>query len=127
MGRNRNRRVEKVNHGYGEKKRSVWVPRENEALERVVGQRVGRGYRKGWKKGRKGRTVELGYTRKGTAVIQERKVIGKPSRPRRVKHTERWAMKGDRGIFRRDTTDGRKTGEEAMKEELGGSRRLWVC
>ena len=136
MRRNRGRRVEKINRGYGDKKRTVHVPRENEGVEKVVEKRVERGYRKGYKKRSKsqgrsrseegGRTVERGYTQVGTAVIQERKGRSRPSRPRRVTSIERWGRQGKNGTYRRETTEGRKTREEARQKELGGRRRRWV-
>lgn len=181
MGSKRGRRVEKVKHGYEEKRRSVRVPSDTageEGVEKVVERRVERGYRKGYKRrgatsseaGHRGekqgdyeetaegtsgdakhgigvaiaedvrkkrkkrgwRRVELGYTstRRGGGVLtprrHERKARSKPSRPMRVTHKERWGRKGGRGHYRRETTAGRRTGEEARKKELGGTRRLWV-
>lgn len=78
------------------------------------------------------RRVELGYTSVGGVVrprISERKVRSQPSRPMRVSHKERWGIcgsKGGIGHYRRETTAGRRTGEEARKKEVGGTRRLWV-
>lgn len=78
------------------------------------------------------RRVELGYTstRRGGGVLtprrHERKARSKPSRPMRVTHKERWGRKGGRGHYRRETTAGRRTGEEARKKELGGTRLVWV-
>lgn len=135
MGRQRERRVGKVKHGYRNKKKRVRVKSEKEGVEKVVDRIVERGYRKGYRKekeegGKKSRRrVELGYTGKGTPWRQERKARSKPSRPRRVTSKERWGRTGGgggRGTYRRQTTEGRKTGEEARKKELGGQRRLWV-
>lgn len=127
MGRKRGKRVAKVKHGYGDKKRSVRVSNDSAGLEKVVERRVERGYRKGYKKrGKEGRRLELGYTGKGTPVRQERKARGKPSRPVMVSKQERWGRKGERGTRRRQTTAGRRTAEEAMEKEVGGVRRVWV-
>lgn len=128
MGRKRGRMVEKVKNGYGDKKRAVRVKSDAEGLEKVVERLVERGYRKGYKRMKKGgRRVELGYTGKGTAVMKERKSRSKPSRGMRVTNAERWGRKGERGTYRRETTEGRRTAEEARKKELGGRRRLWVA
>lgn len=126
MGRKRGKRVEKVKHGYADKKRSVRVSNESEGLEKVVERRVERGYRKGYKRAEGGRRVELGYTGKGTPVRQERKGRSKPSRQRKVSKAERWGRKGERGTYRRQTTAGRRTAEEAREKEVGGVRRVWV-
>lgn len=150
MGRKRGRRVEKVKHGYADKKRNVRVRSDAEGLEKVVERRVERGYRKGYKrrhageevgvrrskkkggrkksggKNRGGRRVELGYTTLGTPVRHERKSRSKPSRPMRVSKMERWGRKGERGTYRRQTTEGRRTAEEARKKELGGMMRVWA-
>ena len=137
MGRKRGRRVEKVKHGYADKKRSVRVTSDAEGLEKVVERRVERGYRKGYKrrkksgegkggKNRGGRRLELGYTTLGTPVRQERKSRSKPSRPMRVSKRERWGRKGERGTYRRQTTEGRRTAEEARQKEVGGVMRMWA-
>lgn len=145
MGRKRGRRVEKVKNGYADKKRNVRVRSDAEGLEKVVVRRVERGYRKGYKrrhageevgvrrskkkggrKNRGGRRVELGYTTLGTPVRQERKSRSKQSRPMRVSKKERWGRKGERGTYRRQTTEGRRTAEEARKKELGGMMRVWA-
>jgi ribosomal protein S8 len=125
MGRKRNRRAEKVKHGYSEKKRSVCVERHSDGLEKVVDRRVVRGYRKGWTVADNGEDMEvlLAYTSKGGPVRQERRVI---ERPFSVSHTARWARTGGQGSYRRQTTEGRRTIDEARKQELGGLRRLYV-
>jgi hypothetical protein len=128
MGANRSRRIETVKNGYSEKKRSVRVARHSEALEKVVARRVDRGYRKGRVVVNKGKEMELvlAFTHKGGAVRQERQVIGTATRPLQVDHKQRWGRTGPGGTYRRETTEGRRTAEEATKKGLGGKRRLWV-
>jgi ribosomal protein S8 len=69
---------------------------------------------------RKGREVELRYTRRGRPVILERKMRSKPSRQRTRSKNEVWARGEESGMVRRQTTEGRKRGEERRQKELGG-------
>jgi ribosomal protein S8 len=126
MGTNRSRRVQIVKTGYRKKKKTIFFPGHSKALQEVVDSRVVRGYRKGWRRRDNGIEVSLVYTMHGNAVRQEIKIRGKPSRPLTVTVHQRWGMVGGGGTYRRQTTAGRLTAEEARQKELGGRRRVWV-
>jgi ribosomal protein S8 len=119
-----------VKKGYAEQRRYVVVHDYCPALVLVVDCRVDRGYRKAVLGGgsESPRTLELGYSVDGTPCRQELKTRSKPSRPSTVTAKERWgrAPQGDGGTVLLETTSGRKTREEARRQELGGRRRLWV-
>jgi hypothetical protein len=156
MGRKRGRRAEALRMGRNEGKRKVWVPGETEGLEKVLDRRVDGGFRRGYKRrgvassergmgtersartvkgpkkssvlsqGSRGREVELRYTGRGRPVRQERKRRSKPSRARTRSKKEVWGRREESGRARRQTTEGRKRGEEVRQSEVGGVRRRRV-
>lgn len=139
MGRKRGKRREAVRQGYKEKKREVRVGSENKGVEKVVKERVERGYRKGYSiesvggNGEGGlgkvRRVKRRYTKEGSGYVpgrRERKVRSKRNRPVRVSRKELWGRGGEGGTYRRQTTGGRKSKEAARQGEVGGRRRRWV-
>lgn len=82
-----------------------------------------KGKKRNRRRGKGGRVVELRYTGRGRPVRQSRESRSKPSRGRMRKKRELWGRGEENGRRRRQTTEGRKRLEEAIKNELGGMRR----
>lgn len=102
------------------------------AYESKVEKRVSRGYRGGYVKetisASKGknrvtskRKVQLSYRQNGQPGIRKRIVLNQL-----VSNRERWGRRSVGGTGRRETTEGRRTVEEARKQEIGGKRVRWV-
>lgn len=107
--------------------REKYVERRG-SQEASVAKRVERGYVRAYEKqvvdeGRKGRKrkVELSYRENGQPGRRQRK-----ERKQTVSWGERWGRRARGGTGRRETTEGRRTVEEARKQELGGKRKRWV-
>lgn len=114
----------RINRAY--EREEKYVERQG-VYESQVEKRVERGYRLGYEKkqdkweGTTKRTVQLSYRHTGQPGICKRYEINQ-----RVSAKERWGRRGRGGMGRRETTEGRKTVEEARRRELGGKRIRWV-
>lgn len=120
----KDRKMRRVIKAYEREKK--YVERRG-AYESKVEKRVSRGYRRGYEKeatSREGvykRKVQLSYRENGQPGRRQRRELNHT-----VSARERWGRRSVGGTGRRETSEGRRTVEEARKQEIGGQRVRWV-
>jgi ribosomal protein S8 len=127
IGNRRRRR----NQGYRIKREKVTVKETGKKIRSVRKRRTEEGYVLGYKRkkenGKKvGIEIKRRYGIDGIGARTEGKRRSKESRKRTSGYRERWGRTGERGRYRRDTTEGRRKDEVARKKKRGGKRVLWV-